>query len=215
MNVILLGAPGAGKGTISKHLVDNYSMVQISTGDILRNEVKNKTDLGVKAKSFMDSGELVPDDVILGIIENRIKEDDCSQGFIMDGFPRTIAQAEGFDQLLKRNDLVIDAIIELDAPDELLIKRLTSRRTCSNTKCQAIYNILYQPPKKEGVCDKCSSELIQRSDETEETIKHRLKTYYEKTQPLIDYYNSGSNYHKVKADLPLAEINASVDSILK
>lgn len=215
MNVILLGAPGAGKGTISKHLVDKYSMVQISTGDILRNEVKNQTELGIKAKSFMDSGDLVPDEVILGIIENRIKESDCKRGFIMDGFPRTIAQAEGFSDMVGRNNLVIDAILELEADDDLLIKRLTSRRTCSNTNCQAIYNVLYQPPVKEGICDKCGSELIQRSDETEEAIAYRLKTYYEKTQPLIDYYNGGSNYHKIKADLPLDEIKASVDSILK
>ena len=133
-------------------------MVQIFTGDILRNEVKNQTELGIKAKSFMDSGGLVPDDVILGIIENRIKEDDCKKGFIMDGFPRTIAQAEGFSDMVSRNNLTIDAIMELEADDDLLIKRLTSRRTCSNTKCQSIiYNILYQTPVKSGICDKCGA----------------------------------------------------------
>ncbi len=216
MNLILLGAPGAGKGTVSKKLVDTYGVVQISTGDILRKEVNAGSDLGKKAKSFMDAGNLVPDDLILDIIEKRIKQDDCVNGFIMDGFPRTVAQAEGFSDILKRNGLKIDAVIELQLDDEVVIKRLTSRRTCSNPECQAIYNILYSPPKKEGVCDKCGSELIQRSDENEATIRTRLETYATKTEPLISYYSSqnADTYFAVDADRTIEEIIEEISGIL-
>lgn len=214
MNLILLGAPGAGKGTISKKLVGKYGVVQISTGDILRREVKAESDLGQQAKSFMDEGNLVPDDLILGIVEKRIQTEDCAAGFIMDGFPRTVAQAEGFADLLKRNDMIIDAVIELQLDDDVVVKRLTSRRTCSNPECQAIYNVLYSPPKKEGVCDKCGGELIQRSDENEETIRTRLETYATKTEPLVSYYSGHDSYHAVDADRTIEEIMDEIVGIL-
>jgi adenylate kinase len=175
MRLILLGAPGAGKGTVSKMLVEQFGIVQISTGDILRGAVQAGTEIGKKAKEYMDRGDLVPDSVILGIMEERLQEKDCAKGFILDGFPRTIPQAEALRELLKKLHIAIDAAINLDVPEKIIIERLTSRRTCSNAKCQAIYNVTYQPPKKEGICDKCGSALIQRDDEKEDVIRTGLK----------------------------------------
>lgn len=212
MNFILLGAPGAGKGTLAQRLVSVFGLVQISTGDILRKEISAGTDLGKKAKSYMDSGALVPDEVILGIVENRIKEKDCEKGFIMDGFPRTIIQAEGFDSMLERNGLSIDAIVELSISDDEVVRRLTSRRTCSNTSCQAIYNVISSPPEKNGICDKCGSPLIQRSDENEETVRNRLVTYYDKTSPLVRFYSGSSRYLKIDASGTIDSIFSDVVS---
>ena len=199
MRIILLGAPGAGKGTIAKMLVEEYGIVQISTGDILRQAVKEGTQVGKKAAEFMNTGKLVPDEVIMDIIKERIARPDCAKGFIFDGFPRTIPQAEALEKLLAANNMTIDAIINLEVPEDVVLKRLTSRRTCSNPDCQAIYNIYTMPPKKEGICDKCGSKLVQRDDETEEAIKVRLATYYEKTQPLIDYYKGNKSYFSVSS----------------
>jgi len=199
MRIILLGAPGAGKGTIAKMLVEQYGIVQISTGDILRQAVKEGTHVGKKAAEYMNTGKLVPDEVIMDIIKERIAQPDCAKGFIFDGFPRTIPQAEALEKLLAANNMTIDAIINLEVPEDVVLKRLTSRRTCSNPDCQAIYNIYTMPPKKEGICDKCGSKLVQRDDETEEAIKVRLATYYEKTQPLIDYYKSNKAYFAVSS----------------
>ncbi|MHA1449950.1 MAG: adenylate kinase [Candidatus Hodarchaeales archaeon] len=190
MIFILLGPPGSGKGTIAKKMVNHWNIPQISTGDILRTNVKQNTDLGLKAKAFMDAGDLVPDDLILKMVQNRLSEDDCQKkGFILDGFPRTIAQAEGLDILLQKLDKNITAALQIDVPFEEIKKRISGRRTCSNEKCQAIYNVFFNPPEKEGVCDKCGSPVLQRSDETEEVVKNRLKVYDEKTAPLIDYYS--------------------------
>ncbi|NMB64830.1 MAG: adenylate kinase [Spirochaetes bacterium] len=197
MRIILLGAPGAGKGTIAKMLVEKYGIVQISTGDILRQAVKEGTPVGKKAAEYMNTGKLVPDDLIMDIIEERIQRSDCAKGFIFDGFPRTIPQAEALGKLFATKNMTIDAIINLEVPEDVVLKRLTSRRTCSNPDCQAIYNIYTMPPKKDGICDKCGSKLVQRDDETEEAIKVRLATYYEKTQPLIDYYKNSKNYFAV------------------
>ncbi|MEJ5360745.1 MAG: adenylate kinase [Spirochaetota bacterium] len=197
MRIILLGAPGAGKGTIAKMLVEKYGIVQISTGDILRQAVKESTPVGKKAAEYMNTGKLVPDELIMDIIEERIARPDCAKGFIFDGFPRTIPQAEALEKLFATKNMTIDAIINLEVPEDVVLKRLTSRRTCSNPDCQAIYNIYSMPPKKEGTCDKCGSKLVQRDDETEEAIKVRLATYYEKTQPLINYYKSNKNYFAV------------------
>ena len=194
MKLILLGAPGAGKGTVAKLLVDNYGIVQISTGDILRGAVKAGTEIGKKAEEYMKRGDLVPDSVIMGIMEERLQEDDCTKGFILDGFPRTIPQAEELGGLLKKLNIELDLIVNLDVPEAELLKRLTSRRTCSNPSCQEIYNVISNPTKVEGVCDKCGSPTIQRDDETEEAIKHRLVTYSEKTAPLIDYYKGSDKY---------------------
>ncbi len=188
MRVILLGAPGAGKGTISTLLVEQYGIVQISTGDILRNEVKKGSTVGKEAAGYMNRGALVPDQVIMECIRERLKEPDCAKGFILDGFPRTKAQADALKALLAGMGLVLDAVVNLEAPEDVLLRRLTSRRTCSNTACQAIFNIYTKPPRVEGKCDVCGSAIVQRDDETEAVIQARLSTYREKTAPLIDYY---------------------------
>jgi adenylate kinase len=199
MRIILLGAPGAGKGTIAEILVDSHHVIQISTGDILRNAVNAGTAIGKKAEEYMHRGELVPDSIIMGIMEDRLQQEDCTEGFILDGFPRTIYQAEALKDILNRLDLSLDAIINLEVPEDIIIRRLTSRRTCSNTECQAIYNIYTMPSKREGICDKCGSPIVQRDDETEEVIKKRLETYEEKTAPLIEYYQDDSRFISVSA----------------
>jgi adenylate kinase len=188
MRIILLGAPGAGKGTIAKLLTDYDGSVQISTGDILRAAVKEGTDLGKQAKGYMDRGDLVPDSLIMRIMEERLQEDDCEKGFILDGFPRTIPQAEELKTLLAKLSLSLDMVVNLDVPKEVILDRLTTRRTCSNPECQEIYNIKSKPPTPEGKCKKCGFPVIQRDDETEEAILHRLDTYNEKTAPLIGFY---------------------------
>jgi adenylate kinase len=188
MKIVLLGAPGAGKGTVAKLLTDYNGSVQISTGDILRAAVKEGNELGKEAKAYMDRGDLVPDSLIMKIMEARLQEDDCQSGFILDGFPRTIPQAEALMALLKRLDIRLDMAINLDVPKDVILDRLTTRRTCSNPDCQAIYNIKSNPPTAEGTCKKCGAPVIQRDDETEEAIMNRLETYNEKTAPLISFY---------------------------
>ncbi len=186
MRLVLLGAPGAGKGTQAKMLIEKYRIPQISTGDILRKAVADGTSLGKEAKAIMERGELVPDKIVLGLVEERVKQDDCKKGFILDGFPRNIAQAEALDNLLDGLKLPLDSALSVDVPKDDLMKRLTGRRTCRN--CQQMYNVYYSPPKKDAICDKCSSELFQRDDDKEETIKKRLDVYDAQTAPLIDYY---------------------------
>ncbi|NIQ40388.1 MAG: adenylate kinase [Proteobacteria bacterium] len=188
MRIILLGAPGAGKGTIAKALMEFDGSVQISTGDILRNAVTAGTELGKKAHGYMERGELVPDTLIMGIMESRFKEPDCEKGFILDGFPRTFPQAEALKKLLKRLDLELDLVVNLDVPEAVILDRLTTRRTCSNPRCQEIYNIKSKPPTEDGKCKKCGWPVVQRDDETEEAIIKRLDTYTQKTAPLIDFY---------------------------
>ena len=188
MRIILLGAPGAGKGTIAKLLTEDDGSVQISTGDILRGAVKAGTELGKKAQGYMERGELVPDGLIMDIMESRLQEPDCQKGFILDGFPRTIPQAEALKKLIERLHLKLDLAANLDVPREVILDRLTTRRTCSNPDCQEIYNIKSKPPTSDGKCKKCGSPVVQRADETEEAITKRLETYNEKTAPLIQYY---------------------------
>lgn len=186
MRLILLGAPGAGKGTVAKMLTAVDGSVQISTGDILRGAVKDGTELGKQAKAFMDAGDLVPDDLIMGIMKERLKEDDCQAGFLLDGFPRTIPQAEQLKDLLADLDIKLDAAVNLDVPREVILDRLTTRRTCID--CGAIYNVKSAPTKVDGLCDKCGGKVVQRDDETEEAISNRLDVYNEKTAPLVDFY---------------------------
>ena len=186
MNLILLGPPGAGKGTQAVRLVEKYSIPQVSTGDMLRKAVKEKSVLGLKAKDYMNSGNLVPDEVVIGIIKERLTEDDCQNGFILDGFPRTIVQAEKLEDMLKGEDKAITKVISIDVADDVLIKRLCGRRVCK--KCSAGYHITFDPPIKEGICNKCGGELFQREDDTEETIVSRLSVYKKQTAPLIDFY---------------------------
>ncbi len=188
MKLILLGAPGAGKGTVAKILTAIDGSVQISTGDILRGAVQAGTELGKEAKSYMNRGDLVPDSLIMGIMEKRLQEDDCKKGFLLDGFPRTILQAEELKVLLAKLDIILDMAVNIDVPRDVILDRLCTRRTCENSKCQAIYNVKSNPPKQEGICDKCGSAAIQREDETEEAILHRLQTYNDKTAPLIGFY---------------------------
>jgi len=199
VKLILLGAPGAGKGTVAKLLTDVDGSVQISTGDILRGAVQGGTELGKQADAFMKAGDLVPDDLIMGIMEARLQEPDCEQGFLLDGFPRTIPQAEALKGLLDRIGIKLDMAVNLDVPREVILDRLTTRRTCSNSDCQAIYNVKSNPPKQEGVCDKCGSPVIQRDDETEEAISKRLETYNEKTAPLVSFYEKEGLLTKVNA----------------
>ena len=187
MRLVLLGAPGAGKGTQAKILIEKHKIPQISTGDLLRAAVAEGTALGKEAKSFMDKGELVPDTVVLGMVEERIKKDDCKAGYILDGFPRNTAQAEALDKMLDALGMGLTAALSVDVPKEDLMKRLTGRRTCKS--CGQMYNVYFGPSKAEGVCDKCGGPLFQRDDDKEETIKRRLDVYDAQTAPLIDYYS--------------------------
>jgi len=188
MKIILLGAPGAGKGTVAKLLTEVDGSVQISTGDLLRAAVKDGTELGKQAKSYMDRGDLVPDSLIMDMMEVRLQEKDCQKGFLLDGFPRTIPQAEALKGLMERLAINLDFVVNLDVPRDIILDRLTTRRTCSNSACQEIYNVKSNPPHADGTCKKCGSPTIQRDDETEEAILNRLEVYNEKTAPLIGFY---------------------------
>jgi adenylate kinase len=188
MKLILLGAPGAGKGTVAKLLTAIDGSVQISTGDILRGAVQAGNDLGKEAEGYMKRGDLVPDSLIMGIMGDRLQEPDCANGFLLDGFPRTIPQAEALTELLTKLDITLDKAVNIAVPKDIILDRLCTRRTCENSDCQAIYNIKSNPPKQEGICDKCGAKAVQREDETEEAISHRLATYNEKTAPLIGFY---------------------------
>ena len=186
MNIIMLGAPGAGKGTIASQMKERYNLPHISTGDIFRENIKNNTELGMMAKTYIDKGALVPDDVTTDITVDRISKDDCKDGFILDGFPRNFNQAKGLDEAMEKLGKKIDLVILVDATDKQITERLTGRRVCES--CGEVYHIVNMPPKVEGICDKCNGKLIHRKDDTEEVILDRLKTYHALTQPLIDYY---------------------------
>lgn len=186
MNLILLGPPGAGKGTQAQRIVEHFRIPQISTGDILRAAVKQESPLGKQAKSFMDRGELVPDEVVIGIIDERLRASDCSRGFILDGFPRTTPQAEALQTILSKIGKGIDHVINIEVDPEELVQRLTGRRTCKN--CGGMFHVLFHPPRAEGVCDRCGGPLYQREDDREVTIRTRLKEYERQTAPLIQYY---------------------------
>ncbi len=213
MKLILLGAPGAGKGTVAKMLTKIDGAVQISTGDILRGAVQAGTELGKEAEAYMKRGDLVPDELIMGIMEKRLQAPDCEKGFLLDGFPRTIAQADALKALLARLGIELDMAVNIDVPREVILDRLTTRRTCANPKCQAIYNVKSSPPKQEGVCDKCGSPVVQREDETEAAISHRLQTYSEKTAPLIGFYEKEGlllNVSATSSDAVIAAIQAKL-----
>jgi len=213
MRLVLLGAPGAGKGTQAKKLIEKYGIPQISTGDILRQNVADGTPLGKEAKSYMERGELVPDRIILGLVEDRLKRDDCKKGYILDGFPRNIAQAEALDKMLSDLNMPLDAALSVDVPFDDLMKRLTGRRTCKN--CQQMYNIYFSPPQREGVCDKCGGDLFQRDDDKEETIRNRLEVYQKSTAPLIDYYRGKGILKSVDGTGSIDEIFNRICEILE
>ncbi len=210
--IVFLGPPGAGKGTQAKKIVEKFGIPQISTGDMLREAVKEGTELGKKAKEYMDKGALVPDEVVIGIVKERLARPDCDKGFILDGFPRTIPQAEALDRVVEELGKTINYVIALEVDDDELIERLSGRRTCKS--CGAMFHVKFNPPAKEGVCDKCGGELYQRDDDREETIKNRLKTYKEQTAPLIDYYRSRGNFHAIQASGDIDEIFSRIEAIL-
>ncbi|MBQ2704470.1 MAG: adenylate kinase [Clostridia bacterium] len=209
MNLILLGAPGAGKGTQAEIICEQFSIPSISTGNIIRESVKNGTELGLKAKSYMDSGELVPDAVVIGIIKERLAQDDCQNGFILDGFPRTIPQAEALDQM----GVVIDRVVSIEVADEKIAARMSGRRVCS--KCGASYHLEYKKPAKDGVCDACGGELIQRKDDAPETVIERLRVYHEQTEPLKDYYEKAGKLRLVEGQEQVADTTALTLAALK
>ena len=186
MKIVMLGAPGAGKGTQAKKIAGKYGIPHVSTGDIFRANIKNGTKLGMQAKAYMDAGNLVPDEITIGMLLDRIHQEDCEKGYVLDGFPRTIPQAESLTAALKERGESIDYAIDVDVPDENIIRRMSGRRACLS--CGATYHIVYNAPKKEGVCDQCGEPLVLRDDDKPETVQNRLNVYHRQTQPLIDYY---------------------------
>ena len=212
MKIIMLGAPGAGKGTQAKMIAEKYGVPHVSTGDIFRANIKNGTELGKEAKQYMDQGLLVPDELTVRILLDRVAQDDCKNGYVLDGFPRTIPQAEVLDSELSKLGDHIDYAIDVDVPDENIIKRLSGRRACLT--CGATYHIEHVPPKTEGICDKCGSELVLRDDDKPETVKNRLNVYHEQTQPLIDFYTNKGVLKTVDGTLPMEEVFAAITAIL-
>ncbi len=213
MNIVFLGPPGAGKGTQAKILIERCGIPQISTGDMLREHRAKGTELGKKAQEYMDKGQLVPDEIILGMVKERLSQPDCQKGFILDGFPRTVAQAEALDKLLSEMGKKLDFALALIVPDDLLVERLTGRRTCKN--CGMMYHIKYKPPKVEGKCDVCGGELYQRPDDNEETVRNRLKVYHEQTAPLIEYYKKKGILREIDGSKSIEEITQQIISILE
>jgi adenylate kinase len=212
MKIIMLGAPGAGKGTQAKQIAEKYSIPHISTGDIFRANIKEGTDLGKKAKTYMDQGLLVPDELVVELVADRIIKDDCKNGFVLDGFPRTIPQAESLDAELQKLGEKMDYAIDVDVPDENIVRRMGGRRACLN--CGATYHIVSIPTKVEGVCDKCGSPVVLRDDDKPETVQKRLTVYHEQTQPLIDYYKKQGILKSVDGTRPMEEVFADIVGIL-
>ena len=212
MNILIMGGPGAGKGTMSAKIVEKFNVNHISTGDIFRANIKNGTELGKKAKSFIDKGQLVPDELTLDLIMDRFKEDDCKNGYVLDGFPRTIPQAEALDEALKANGEKVDFAIDIDVPDENIVRRMGGRRACVN--CGATYHIVYSPTKVDGKCDKCGEELIVRDDDKPETVLSRLEVYHNQTQPLIDYYNEQGILKSVDGTIDMKDVFNEIVKIL-
>ena len=195
MIIIMLGAPGTGKGTVAGILQIKLGIKQVSTGDIFRKNIQEGTKLGKIADSYISKGNLVPDDITIGIVENRLKDDDVKDGIILDGFPRTVVQAEALDKILKESGKKVDLVVNLTTPEEEIIERIVNRRVCSNSECKTIYNLQLNPPKVEGICDKCGSPLVQRKDDNEETVKSRIDNYMKQTSPLVKYYNKQGNLY--------------------
>ena len=213
MNIIMLGAPGAGKGTQAAVLCEHFGIPTISTGNMIREALKNGTEMGLKAKSYMDDGKLVPDEVVIGIVKERLGEDDCKKGFILDGFPRTVDQADALEGILKDLGLSLTRVLNISVPASDLIERAVGRRICK--KCGATYHVKFNPPKKEGVCDACGGELFQRADDTEETMKNRLSVYEASTKPLIEYYEKKGVYTEVDGRQAIDKVTADLIETLK
>lgn len=212
MKIIMLGAPGAGKGTQAKMIADKYSIPHISTGDIFRANIKNGTELGKKAKTYMDQGLLVPDELVVDLVVDRVGQADCSNGYVLDGFPRTIPQAESLDAALEKLGSKVDYAINVEVPDENIVRRMSGRRAC--VACGATYHIVHIPTKVEGICDRCGSKLILRDDDKPETVKKRLAVYHEQTQPLIDYYNDKKVLVEVDGTKDMNDVFTDIVKIL-
>ncbi|MGI8317282.1 adenylate kinase [Halobacillus mangrovi] len=212
MNLILMGLPGAGKGTQAEKIVEKYNIPHISTGDMFRLAIKEGTELGKEAKSYMDKGELVPDEVTIGIVRERLSKPDCEKGFLLDGFPRTIAQAEALENLLNDMDESLDYVLHIDVPQDQLVERLTGRRICPT--CGATYHVVFNPPKEEGKCDHDGSELIQREDDQPETVKKRLEVNVEQTQPLLHFYQDKGYLVSFEGDKDINEVFKDIDKKL-
>ncbi|QCX33857.1 adenylate kinase [Caloramator sp. E03] len=212
MNIVLLGPPGAGKGTQAKQIAEKFNIPHISTGDIFRKNIKEKTPLGITAKEYIDKGYLVPDEITIAIVEDRLKQDDCLDGFLLDGFPRTIEQADALDSVLLSINKKLEYVIDIQVSEDELIKRLTGRRIC--TACGASYHIIFNPPKQEGICDICNAKLVQRPDDSIETVKNRLDVYKKQTEPLINYYKDKQIYYGINGQQDIQKVFSDICSVL-
>lgn len=212
MKLLIMGRPGAGKGTQAANIKEYYKIPHISTGDMFRAAMKNETKLGLEAKKYMEKGLLVPDEVTIGIVEERLLEDDCKNGFLLDGFPRTIAQAEALDAFLAKNGVKLDAVLDVNVPAEILVRRMVGRRVCKT--CGATFHVEFNAPKVEGICDNCGAKLIQRPDDTEETAVNRLAVYDENTAPLLDFYAKKNLLKTVNGDQPLDRVFDDIKEVL-
>jgi adenylate kinase len=210
--IVLLGAPGVGKGTQAEKLAKELSIPHISTGDMFREAVARGTEMGMRAKEYMDRGELVPDDVVIGVVKERLSQPDCANGFILDGFPRTVAQAEALERVMEELGKNIEYAISIDVAEDEIVRRLSGRRTCE--ACGKVYHVIYNPPKQEGVCDECGGTLYQRDDDKEETIRNRLRVYREKTAPLIDFYARRGVLRNIDGSKRVDEVTADIRALL-
>ncbi|MEH6990373.1 adenylate kinase [Cytobacillus firmus] len=212
MNLVLMGLPGAGKGTQAEKIVQKYGIPHISTGDMFRAAIKDETDLGLKAKSFMDKGELVPDEVTIGIVRERLSKDDCEKGFLLDGFPRTVAQADALENILSDLNKKINYVINIDVDQSILMERLTGRRICRD--CGATYHLVFNPPAKDGVCDRCGGELYQRADDNEATVQNRLDVNIKQTKPLLDFYETKGYLRNIDGQQDINKVFSDLDALL-
>ncbi|MDO8526214.1 MAG: adenylate kinase [Deltaproteobacteria bacterium] len=213
MKIILIGPPGAGKGTQAEKLATHWKTPRITTGDLFRQAVQNKTPMGLQVQGFLEKGALVPDDVVLGLMQERMSGPDCKSGFILDGFPRTVGQAIGLETWLKKTEMVLDAVVVIDVPEEEAVRRITGRRQCG--ACGSTYHLQFQPPRQDGICDKCKSLLVQRKDDEEKTVRHRLKVYAGETLPLIDFYKQRHLLRQVDGVQKPAEVFQTICSLIK
>jgi len=212
MNLVLMGLPGAGKGTQAEKIVEKYNIPHISTGDMFRAAMKEGTELGLKAKSFIDKGELVPDEVTIGIVRERLGKDDCEKGFLLDGFPRTVAQAEALEKILQELNKKIDYVINIDVDQEILMERLTGRRICKD--CGATYHLVFNPPTQNDKCDKCGGELYQRADDNEETVANRLEVNLKQTKPLLDFYSEKGYLRNINGQQQIDQVFEDISALL-